>query len=322
VVIARGLRYLRGDGDDQVILLLLSCAGEPEPEAPSAYTYTSPEVEDIADPVVMQEEVQDVIDNLRTFNAGPVIDAWFAARAYGDDLCPDETISDSAANGHVTYFDILCVVDDRIWFKGPMTSYEFTDNDLIKFEMYDPKPYMDGVKAYWTGTAIKGQSDVYDTESDLDYNCSCTAILADGPDVKELFYSWLSYTDGPSHLTAPESDPSLWMNQGIFSHLFLQFDRKVDDPRWQANLVGELSGYTSTYGDVELDLEISGDLIDGVITCEPGTGGTMSARHTDTGVRTELDIVVDEDCNSCSPVGDGEVCLNFTELMNWDSDPW
>lgn len=306
-----------------LITVALACTDSAGEEGtPTAYTYESPVVEGQADPVVIQSEVQDTLDNLRTFNAGPLITAWFQIRAYGDDMCPGETIWDSEDDGHVIYFDILCVVDDHIWFKGPMTTYAFEDNTLQQFEVYDPIRYMDGVKPYYTGQAIKGQTDVYDMTSDLDYNCSCTAILAEGDDEAGDFHTWLSYTDGPSHLTAPESDPTLWMNQGIFSHLYLQFDRATEGTRWQANLEGSVTGYTATYGDIELDLEIAGFYDGGVRTCEKGGGGTVEVRHTVTGQRTAMTFTVDETCNACADVGDGTVCLDFSTLADWEDSPW
>ncbi len=306
------------------MILLLACSDPPEQlavELPSAYAYEAGTQDDAVDLVELQADAQAVLDDLRVYNAGPIIDAWYDAHTYAGRDCPLETISETAENGYVVYFDGECVAADRYWFKGPMTTYDFEDNRLEAFEVYDLRPYLEGDSA-WTGQAIKGQTDVYDAESTLDFNCSCTATIASSladPNAP----AWFSYTDGPSHWTAPTADTAAWMNNGITSNIFMWFSTTASDSRWQAVVNGSVTGVGATYGNIALDIRLAGSQLEQGVLCDPGLTFSVEARRSSTGARTRMEFETAAGaCSACAVVGDGEVCLDLTNALDWEGAPW
>ena len=289
---------------------------------PSAYSYETSSQDDSEDLGVMQAEIQFILDNIRSYNGGPVIDAWYEAHRYSDGACPNDIITETEINGTVVYFDSECISQDRYWFKGPMTTYTFADKDFQGFDVADFLPYLEGgYDTLWTGQAIKGQTDVYDAESDLDFNCSCTAVravsIAD-PDALE----WLSYSDGPAHWISPSADPTEWMNEGVLSHLFIRYKRESTS-RWEVSLQGSITGATEVYGDVALELIIGGMGTGDELNCNPDTYMHVEARRTATGARTAMDLLFEGGaCSACTAVGSGEVCLDITEAVDWQEVPW
>ncbi|MDP2315052.1 MAG: hypothetical protein Q8P41_19285 [Pseudomonadota bacterium] len=292
------------------------------PDLPSPYEYIAPDVGENVDPVTMQAELQATFDELRTFNGSATLTAYGQALLHGDGSCPNEVETDTENNGHTAYFDGLCVARTRYWFKGPMTTYAFTDNALDAFEISDFHPVRTDDGVAWTGTALKGQTDIYDDRSDLDFNCSCTAVSAysfPGPGEGH----WFSYVDGPSHYTAPEAAPGTWINLGLQVKLYAYLQRHLDGA-WEARLAGTVTGLTDRYGTIDLDLSFGGvRAADGTIGCAAGGGGSVGMRYTTTGVRTELAFATDgASCVVCSPAGDGTVCLDLTSVADWETAPW
>jgi hypothetical protein len=306
-----------------VALLVAGCApgDDTAVDLPSAYVYQGEVVEDVVDPVEMQVELQDLLDNIREFNGNQTMAAYGQARAYGDELCPLETVTETPEDGTTVYFDRLCVVDDRYWFKGPMTTYTFSDNTLDQFEIYDFAPQLHEIESTpWTGMAMKGQTDIFDSENTMDFNCSCTAVTAVSPPLGTE-QRWFTYTDGPSHWIAPEAADS-WINQGIQSHMWIAFWLDKTDGDFEAVLEGSVTGYGSEYGSIDLDMTVDGTRGDDGVTCAPGTGGTAQLRHTTTGVRTDMTLVTDDSCDACGDVAGTTLCVDLTHLADWDSAPW
>lgn len=306
------------------MLLLLACSAPPEQlavELPSAYTFDGDTNDDDVDLARLQAEVQAVLDGIRTYNAAPIIDAWYDAHTYSDVYCPAETISDTEANGYVVYFDSECVSEDRYWFKGPMTTYTFEDNTLADLEVYDLRPYLEVTTTEWTGRALKGQTDVFDAESSLDFNCSCTAALASAASDPNAL-GWVSYTDGPAHWIAPTADPDVWINQGITSNLFMRFSRD-GDARWEAEILGSVTGAAEVYGNVAIELRLGGVQLEQGLLCDPDSEFAIEARQSSTGARTRMEFeTADGACSACATVGEGEVCVDLTPALDWESSPW
>ncbi len=291
---------------------------------PTAWEYEAVAQEDAVDPAVIQAEVQGLLANVRSFNARPALEAYDQARLYGDSLCPEEVTTETVESGTSVYFERLCVARRTYWYKGPMTTYAFAENLLEQFEVYDFFQYMDFDGTKWTGSAMKGQTDIFSSGAaePVDYNCSCTAMAAVSPP-SATSHQWLSYTDGPTHWTAPEALDS-WINQGIQSHLYMKFGTRPLDARWRAEIVGSVTGFATVYGDIELDLALGGDLLaDGGVACDADGGGTIAARHTTTGLRTTLTYSTPGgSCEACVTVEGEEVCVDFAALMVWDTTPW
>ena len=307
-----------------MFLALLACTAPPEDSAidlPSAYTYAGEAVDDTPDPAVVQAELQAFFDEVRGFNGGPVIDDWYDVHRYADAACPAETITDSDANGHVVYFDGLCRAQERYWFKGPMTAYTFADNDLLAFEVFDFRPHLEKLTAAWTGQVIKGQTDIFDEVSDLDFNCSCTALRASASTNPDSL-QWASYTDGPSHWVAPSADPDAWNNQGIQSNLWMWFER-TQTTAWQAQIEGAVNNVGEVYGTVELELRMAGHGFGDDLACDEGTNFWVELRRSTTGTRTALDFrTTPGSCEACAPVGDTQVCVDLANALDWEGTPW
>jgi hypothetical protein len=291
-------------------------------DTPSAYSYEAPDRADAVDPAGIEAEVQALIDVIREFNAGPAIDAWFTVRAYGGATCPPEVTYDSADNGYVTYFDGQCEASGRYWFKGPMTTYTVTLNTLENTEVYDVRPYLLTETLPWSGQLIKGQSDVYDAQSDLDYNCSCTAALLQAEEATLLH--WASYTDGPTHLDGPDRDADAWMNRGTLSNMWMYITEDAVAGRWSAKLDGSVTGHGEDYGDIEMYVELGGErLQDGTLLCDPGTGGEFVVRHSATGIRTSFKLeLAAGSCQGCATVAGSPVCIDLSPIVSFEGAPW
>lgn len=305
-------------------LVAIGCAGAPGDaaparELPSPYTYEPEDAGGGVDPAVMQAELQAVVDRIRTFHGRAILDAYGQARGYGDTRCPVETETDTVENGHSVYFEGLCVAGTRYWFKGPMTTYAFVDTPLDAFEVFDFAAHDEHLGVGWTGAALKGQTDIYDARSDLDFNCSCTAL--DAMSATDGERRWFSYVDGPSHWVASDA-PAAWIDGGLQVQLYVVLAR-TDDAAWRARVAGTVTGATDTYGTIDLDLTLSGTHgADGAVRCDAGSG-TVGMRYTTTGVRTELVLEApDGGCSLCGPVGDETVCVDVSALQAWDTAPW
>lgn len=289
----------------------------------SPWEYQRDSQDDGFDVDVLESELQDLLGDLRSYNATPVLDSWGAVRAYGDDQCPEETVTTTVENGTATYFERLCVANKVTWFKGPMTVYEFADNDLLSFEIQELYVYgnLDGTP--WTGTMMKGQTDVYQLDGSLDYNCSCTAGLAEGdPDAET--HAWFTYTDGPTHWTGPEDDGT-WMDRGEQSSLYLEYRRSLTGGRWQAGARGSVSGRGEVFGSVEMSIALSGESSD-LTRCSLDDRVRLAARQTDTGRTLDLELTLDTEtsCTFCGTAveGEREICLDLSSVNDWKGAPW
>ena len=315
-----------------VLAFALACAvpnPEPSPDTPdtgpttaSAWEYTPEETSVVIDAGAMQRELQALVDNLRGYNATPVLDAWDGVRAYGDEACPAETVTESAANGTSTYFERLCVANHRTYFKGPMTVWQFTDNDLLAFEVDDIAQHVMLDGSLFSGRVMKGQTDVYEITSDLDYNCSCTAAVAASENAERL--QWWTYTDGPTHWTGPEDDGT-WMDAGHQSNVYQHYSRRPTDGVWNVVIEGSVTGHAEIYGSVDMLISIGGGMED-LRTCGNAATIEVVMRHTETGQSATLTFGMDpsQACYGCAVVAEDQspVCIDFSGLNDWEDAPW
>jgi hypothetical protein len=314
------------------LCFLLACTSSSEPIAPepadtgpttaSAWEYAAEDATFVVDVGVMQRELQTLVNELRGYNATPVLDAWGGVRAYGDELCPAETVTESAENGTSTYFERLCIANERTYFKGPMTVWDFTDNDLLAFEVVDVAENVRLDGTLYSGRAMKGQTDVYELASDLDYNCSCTAVVGASDAVDEK--QWWTYTDGPTHWTGPEDDGT-WMEEGHQSNVYQHYRRSPDEGEWSVVIEGAVTGHAEVYGSVSLMLSYSGSL-DDLATCPNTSSVEAVVRDTATGQSTTLTFGMDpsKPCFGCATVVEDQspVCIDFSVINDWEDSPW
>jgi hypothetical protein len=308
--------------------VFLACVGD-EPGSPAedtgptsalAHPYEEAGNAAVVDPALLQSELQALVDTLRSYNATPVLDSWAAVRAYGDANCPSETITESEANGTTTYFERLCIANDVTYFKGPMTVYDFTENTLLAFEVADVQTNVELDGSLWTGRLMKGQTDIYEPGSTLDYNCSCTAALASSS--TNAIEQWWTYTDGPTHWSGPEDDGT-WMDRGVQSNLYQHYAEYTDAGYWWVRVRGAVTGHADVYGSVELDIMLGGPTT-APQSCAPSSTAQAVMRHTDTGRSTPLVFTFEGgvSCSACAPVDGGEVCVDFAPLHAWEGSPW
>lgn len=314
-----------------VLVVLLACTSQTvEPPPPldtgptdaTAWEYVPEDVSVAMDPGVMQRELQELISGLRGYNATPVLNSWVGVRAYGDAACPAETVTESDANGTSTYFERLCIANGVTYFKGPLTVWDFTDNDLLAFEVDDIADHVMRDGALYTGRVMKGQTDVYEPSSDLDYNCSCTAASAASYGVDRD--QWWTYTDGPTHWTGVEADRT-WMDLGHQPNLYQHYTRRAGDGVWNVLIDGSVTGHAEEYGSVELTISIGGRLED-LTSCEASAAIEIVMRHTETGQSATLTFGMDpsQPCFGCADVVDGQspVCIDFSAINDWEDAPW
>jgi hypothetical protein len=203
-----------------------------------------------------------------------------------------------------------------------MTTYEYTDNMLEATDLNEFRRFRADPNVHWTGMALRGQVDIYDQDSEIDFNCSCVAMEATSLE-EDGSSHWFSFIDGPVHWDAPDAPPA-WFDDGLQIQWYLYAGRRPATGEWHSAVEGVVTGLTEVYGTIWLKFNASGlrDEETGAVTCDPG-GGLALVRSTATGTLTWFDMLTkDDSCVYCAPVGDGEVCVDITPIQDWETEPW
>jgi hypothetical protein len=314
-------------------MLLVACADPPAASGAAAtpWVYEAP----VAEAEVSSAEVaaawQETLGDLTRLHARPALQAWEEARALGDSACPREVTRESETSGRVTYWDDICEARERYWFNGPLGTYVFEEQSLERFEVDEYFPYRIPERdlpygARWSGLAMRGQTEVYDEQSDLSFVCSCVAIAAELREPAPR-RGWFSYVDGPVRWEGPASTAS-WLDEGLQVKLFTLWTQ-VDASTWKARANGSIAGRPGRFDTVELDLDVTGGFDEeGRPACRGGRAGAASVRVLPSGVRIGGDLVLAEDgaCVACAVIGDWRegvrACVDLTPVLTWETAPW
>lgn len=317
------------------LLLLGGCAGgagagEETGGAPSGWSWEGSSPEEAASAEDLSAAVQALIDRARTINAAPVLSSYYEAMSYSFEWCPEQTETTAETTGDMRYWDGVCEGNQSVWFKGPMTTWTWDAIDIpagnvdIVSEIMSSSPAFDGYLFY--GNGIRGQTDIYNPDSSIDFNCSCTAMQGMGM-ADDGRVSFFSFMDGPSHWTGSAADGT-WMADGVRPGMWSWAEVNPDEDMKHVTLAGNLTGFAERFDTAKIDLTVFAPL-DGSKACTAGdlSSFSLSIRDADTADWYELVFVIDDSlegvCGACAPLETGEeVCVDLSPILVWESAPW
>lgn len=314
------------------ILPLLAIAGCSTPETPETAAASPWEWEGRSPEATVSAEelsvaVTALMDAVPTIHAAPVVSSYQEAMAYSQGRCPDVTRASSEATGDVQYWAAMCQGAEGVWFKGPMTYWVWEDIALaegsvdIVSGLLAARPELAGARYY--GLGIRGQTDIFNTDSSIDFNCSCVAMQARGqtPDGQDLFFS---FTDGPTHWTGAAADGT-WMREGLLPSLWSVAREDAETDRRRLDIVGDLSGFAERFDTASLSLSLSRPR-DGSLACDADGALSLTIRDAETALWHPLSFVISADeraCLACADWDDGErICVDLASYLDWDDSPW
>ncbi len=304
-------------------LTILACSGgavldDTVDDTPAPYI--DPDTE-VTPPTLDAGEVQAVIDetfaSLWDFQPQPVLDAYEAADADSDGDCPIVYPDYDVDYGDAWYWFETCTSDAGAHYTGFVYAVSFSDweQDGVIYDgggMAAAGEVTDAAGRVWEGSGT-----VYGYEgASTDGSTFINALIMDGT------WSW----DG--------DDGGSWMSTGIEPGF-------TGYTWWSADLGGGAvvmdGGLFGLEGPLDTVVMDGMTLYDEVFapSCALEPSGTISVRDTegrwfdvtfDGGDDLE-DVVTPEWCDGCGGAWFegtyvGEVCLDFSTLLDWEERPW
>lgn len=311
---------------------LVGCAGpaaEPADE-PAAWAWEGSAPEEQASAEELSDAVAELLVAVRTVNAEPVLDSYQEAMSYRLDWCPELTETSSEATGEMTYWDGMCEGAEQVWFKGPMTTWNWEAIDLasgsvdLVSEIMASSTAFDGYRFH--GSGIRGQTDIFNPDSSIDFNCSCTAMQGMGAaeDGRNGFFSFM---DGPAHWTGAAAEGT-WLEAGVRPGLWIWAEADPTVGLRHITAAGNVTGFSERLDTARIDLTVFAPL-DGSKACTAGeiSSFSLSLRDAETASWYELDFEIDDSdptlCTACAPLESGEeVCVDLMPVLDWEDSPW
>ncbi len=282
-------------------------------QTPSEYTYDPGEdaVDDFS-----AEDAGEAIDafvlDAFTLNAAPVFQAYEASLEHSDDSCPDWYEQD----GNVFWYS-YCTSETGAYYDGYGFTYVYEDSDLFgDGGLWDALVMSgaatittpDGSTFHYGGYAYLAEGYNEDYAADTYYSAVAGAFTWDSVDASG---SWIADGASPAY--------ALYiLDSGQYGKaVYMAGSASMQEGPASAIDVGELSLYGSDWG----------------FPCELEPAGTISVRSLK---GTWVDVVYDVDpstwaldgeCDGCGEGfvnGDsiGQVCSDFSGLLDWDGAPW
>lgn len=316
LVVALGLPACRTDGFPAAAPADEDAAGD----GPSAYEW-QPETgtEPTFDAATLEAALSDVVDGMLTVGAAPVLDTYSTLMDAADSTCPAWYEQD----GNVFWY-AQCTADSGAYFDG----YGFT-NVYADTELFGPGG------GYWDATVVSGAATIRD---DAGHTFHLGGQVYDGTGYHEDGRSlWVSSVLGGFTWNG-EGAADTWLGQGVSPGLLL----------YAIHYPVEVFGVTGNYLYADGTVGGLGDVATGAdltqfslisetlgVPCDQEPGGTMSIRDAEGVwwdvrfdlVATETEWVLEGECDGCGAVyrdGDyqGEVCADFSPLLDWTDRPW
>ena len=299
-------------------------SGEPGPKAaadeatppddgPTEYTYDGgSESAAVFDADTIELALDDAITGVTRVTAAPVLDAYAVALEQMEPGCPDWYEVDGNA-----FWYAYCTTDGGSSFDG----YGFT----TLYE--DADAFGDG--SAWDLTAISGSATIRDPDG---HTFHLGGGIYDGtgtnPDGARL---WVSQVAGGFVWDAPQAAGTWLAEPSAPSMLLYGIQYDLGGPENYFYLTGSVEGLSAAASAVRFDEVAIGSTALG-LQCSAEPLGTISVRDAQ-GAWWDVRFDVDEggrltgDCDGCGGVftGDtyhGEVCADFSPLLDWEESPW
>lgn len=300
-----------------------------EPRAPSAWQYDGGVPDEQATGEQLSTAVQALVDRLLQVNAAPVVDSYRQTLDYSMASCPAPIPTSSDATGDMTYWDGMCLGDQDVWFKGPMTTWAWEDIDIsagtvdVISEIMASTPETMGF--LMSGAGVRGQTDIFNADGSVDFNCSCTAMVGGGA-TEDGRSAWFSFMDGPAHWTGSASDGT-WLADGLRPGLWIWAELNPVSGYQGVTVAGNLTGFTERFDTARLDLSV----FRSPTSDKACVGGVMSSftlriRDADTADWYDLDFEVTEDTDRCLASATSEsgetVTVDLSDIVGWEESPW
>jgi hypothetical protein len=308
-------------------LILTACAAEvdqpddpnpadtdPVAEMPTEYTYAGDEDAQLAfDPDAIEEAIDDTLTHILSLQAAPVRAAYDASVAHMEPGCPDWYDYEGNA-----FWYAYCTTDTGTSFNG----YGF-------YTVYeDADAFGDGNS--WDLVSISGAATVRDSAG---HTFHLGGVVYDGTGTNADGASlWVSQVAGGFMWDAPEAAGTWLETPNSPSMLLYAIQYPLDgDPGNYMYINGSAAGLSDASTAVRFSTVVLADTRLGM-ACSAEPVGTLSVRdHAGQwwDIRFDLDETgrLTGDCDGCGGVylGDeyqGEVCADFSSLLDWESNPW
>lgn len=289
-------------------------------DGPSAYEWQPEEgTEPTFDAATVEAALADVVDGMMTIGAAPVLDTYATLMDEADASCPAWYEQD----GNVFWY-AQCTADSGTYFDG----YGFTN-------VYDDAELFGEGGGYWDATVVSGAATIRD---EVGHTFHLGGQVYDGTgwgDDGRLL--WVSNVLGGFTWNGDGADDS-WLGEGISPGLLLYAIRYPEASFGVSGNYIYADGTVGGLGDAATGADLSEfSLVSESlgVPCELEPGGTMSIRDADgiwwdvafDLVATDNAWVLEGECDGCGAVyrdGDyqGEVCADFSPLLDWTDRPW
>ncbi len=313
------------------LLLLAGCAAEGTGDsAPSGWSWEEQAPEEVASAADLSLDVQALIDQLRTINAAPVLSSYYEAMGNSLAWCPEQTETTAETTGDMRYWDGVCAGSEDVWYKGPMTTWTWDGIDLaagtvdIISTIMASSPSFEGYA--FNGNGIRGQTDIYNPDSSVDFNCSCTAMQGMGM-ADDGRIGFFSFMDGPAHWTGPAAEGT-WMAEGVRPGLWTWAEANPAEDMRHLTAAGNVTGFAERFDTARLDLTVFAP-IDGSKACTAGdlSSFSLSIRDAETADWYNLEFEIDDSdaaaCTACATLESGEqLCVDLLPAIAWEGAPW
>lgn len=267
----------------------------------------------------LEESLASLVSTAVSISARPVLQSYYEAMTFSEDVCPAIVYASAETTGDVSYWDGLCEASTGVTFKGPMTTWDWADIDLANGEVDMLSSYLSGPgQGYtFTGQGIRGQTDIYDDTSEIDFNCSCIAMMAAGRHTDGTIGS-VDYLDGPSHWTGSASEGT-WLEDDLRVNMVKWATLDPAGKNINVNYQGGITGLPGRFDTAKMDAVLSWE-IDSELGCKDDGFQTISLRLRDgeTAEWSEPELTVGpvgEACMACMMYDGEEVCVDVHSLI-------
>ena len=310
----------------RIPLSLLACTGGADSDVvqggdsgdlPSAYEFVPDEEETEGfDETLAAEALQAVVDEVRTFSADPVLEAYAGAMEDADENCPIwyEYEGDS-------YWFANCESSAGAKFEGYAFAYEYEDTDIS------------GDGQLWDGLAAYGSLKIIDADG---YTLEIGGVVQELGGENDYGDVWYNQVYGGFTWDHPDAEGS-WLAEDQWPSLIqyaLYYPDYFDIRAYTGS--GAVSGLSSTWHTADLNnVAIISELAG--FPCDEEPAGSVAIRNGDGHwFDVVFDVQIDEKsdsyelvgaCDGCGTAysGDevvGEVCADFSGLLEWGDEPW
>lgn len=294
-----------------LLIALCACAGEPpqaadsEPEAPAAHTLDAPDTPPLSvDLQQVERGAQQAVETFLYVDPATLYDVYDAVLDRQDNDCP--TTSDRYVDQH--YWEDACTTHAGDLFHGWMLSFHTEDWELRPEQLrYDELGWL-----YGFGQVQYTDGRVFQTWGSASYEVFASTATQD---------RWVNAELGGTFLWTDERWANTWLADGLGVSYALEGWRGQEGMRLWLN--GGFSRLEGTFHSV-LWQGVLFDTTDGGCALEPSEG-TLSLNVAETG--QWVHVRFDDSCDGCGDAthdGDdlGQVCADFSRLVDWEQRPW